>query len=351
MIFSFTILIASLIFMLAFVVSIFLFIVIRRIVIKKRESKRKQIGNAIEQDVLKVLSSGTEEPAKEIASKYSRYPDILANVLVDFIETIKGEQTNQLKAIFNYALRGKILRDISSWWMRKRLRATRLFIMFSGSYDSSQIIKLLRDKPSIRLAALDSLARIPNEETFSQIFDAFAEDPDPNLQEYINVMYSLGKKSEHLIKKYLKKPLSNTKIALLIKVSGAIPLPGLYPDILQFSNHPEMEIRAGVAKTLGNLNTPLPEIRQSLIKLARDEAWEVKAQALKSLGRLQSQSALDVLTESLFSHHWYCRLNAGYALVKLGQKGMGRLKQISNQKKDKYAAEMAQMVLEDSLVI
>jgi len=348
--FSLTILTASLILMLAFAVSIFLFIVIRRIVIRKREAKRKKIKDAIEKDVLKSLASGTEESSKEIASKCSRYPHILTTVLVDFIETIKGRERKQLKTIFNHTLREKTLKDINSWWMIKRLRATRIFIMFSSSYDASQIIKLLRDKPAVRLAAIDSLARVPNEEALSQIFNAFAKDSDPNIQEYTNVIFSLGQKSDHLIKKYLKKPLSNTKLGLLIEIIGSIPLPNLYPELLRFSEHPEMEIKTRVARALGNLNTPLPEIIQALMKLARDEAWEVKAQALKSLGRLQSHSALDVLTESLFSPYWYCRLNAGYALIKFGQKGIDRLKQISNQKKDKYAAEMAQMVLEESIM-
>lgn len=338
------------VFLFGFAVSIFSFIVIRRIIIRKRETKIKQIKNAIEQDVLESLTSGTEESAKEVASKYSRYPNILTTVLIDYIDTIKGRERNQLRAIFNHALREKTLKDINSWWMRKRLRATRIFIMFSSSYDSSHIIKLLRDKPAVRLAAIDSLARVPNEEAFSQIFNTFAKDPDPNLQEYMNVMYSLGQKSENLIKKYLKKPLSATKLGLLIEIIGAIPIPDLHPELLQLSDHPEMEIRTSVARALGNLKIPLPEIIQILMKLSRDKAWEVKAQALKSLGNLQSQLALDVLTGSLFSPHWYCRLNAGFALVKLGKNGIERLKQITNQKKDKYAAEMAQMVLEESII-
>ncbi len=344
------ILTAGLIFMGAFAVSIFLFIVIRRIVLQKKQVKTKKIKDAIEKNVLKSFTSGTEEAAKQIASRYSSYPNILATVLVDFIETLTGEQRKQLKIIFNHALREKTLKDINSCWIRKRLRATRIFIMFSSSYDSPQIIKLLKDKPAVRLAAIDSLARVPNEEAFSQIFDSFAKDPDPNIQEYMNVMFSLGQKSENLIKKYLKKPLSLKKKDLLIEIIGAIPLPNLFPELLMFSNHPEMEIRASTARALGNLNTPLPEIIQTLMNLAQDESWEVKAQALKGLGKLQSQSALDVLTESLYSSNWYCRLNAGFALLQLGKRGIERLKQISSQKKDKYAAQMAQMVLEESII-
>lgn len=344
------VLIASLIFMIAFGLSIFLFIVIRRIVIKKKEVEQKQIKNAIEKDVLRSLALNTRESAQEIAFKYSRYRRILTTVLVDFIETIKGKERKQLKTIFNHALREKILKDINSWWMRKRLRATRIFIMFSSSYDTPQIMKLLKDKPAIKLATIDSLARVPNEEAFYQIFDTFVKDPDPNIQEYTNVIFSLGQKADHFVKKYLKKPLSHTKLCLLIEIIGAIPLPSLYPELLGFSDHPEMEIRTRVARALGNLDTPLHEIGLALMKLARDKAWEVKAQALKSLGRLQIYSALDILTESLFSPYWYCRLNAGHALIKFGQKGIDRLKQISKQKKDKYAAEMAQMVLEESII-
>jgi hypothetical protein len=347
---SSVILTTSLIFMLGFVVLTFLFIVIRRIVLQKRETKRKHIRNAIENDVLKTLALNTEKSAKETAAKYSRYPNILTSVLINFMERIKGKERNQLKAIFNHALRKKTLNDINSWWLRKRLHATHVFIMFSRFYDSAQIMKLLRDKPAVRLAALDSLARVPNEEAFSQIFNAFAKDPDPNIQEYMTVLFSLGQKAEHLVKKHLKKPLSDKKIALLIEITGAIPLPYLYPELLQFAEHPEMEIRTKLARALGNLNLPLPEIKEALMKLARDKEWQVKAQALKSLGNLQNLQALDLLTESLFSPHWYCRRNAGFALLNLGQKGVKRLQKIATQKKDKYAAEMAQMVLKESII-
>lgn len=66
---SLIILTASLIFMLGFAVLIFLFIVIRRIVLQKRKAKRKHIKNANEKDVLKTLASNTDKSAEETADR------------------------------------------------------------------------------------------------------------------------------------------------------------------------------------------------------------------------------------------------------------------------------------------
>ncbi|MFW6160771.1 MAG: HEAT repeat domain-containing protein, partial [Acidobacteriota bacterium] len=105
-----------------------------------------------------------------------------------------------------------------------------------------------------------------------------------------------------------------------------------------------------VARALGNLSLPLEEIIQTLKKMTADKEWEVQAQAFKSLGKLRCREALDVLSRGLFSPHWHCRLNAAWALANLGIVGLERLKKISRQKEDNYAADMANMVLNTMII-
>ena len=115
------------------------------------------------------------------------------------------------------------------------------------------------------------------------------------------------------------------------------------------ADHPEKEIRIRAARALGALNRPFEEATQALRRLATDEAWEVQAQAIKSMGKLKIIHALDLLTKALFSPHWYCRLNAAVAMTQLRPEGIRRLKKIASQKKDRYASEMAQMILADTV--
>jgi hypothetical protein len=264
------------------------------------------------------------------------------------VETFQEHERDLLRFIFDNSLKKRLIKQIYSGSTLRRLRATRPFVLFSGPGDGAHIMKLLTDKPVISLAAINALSRIPNTYALTYIFKAFEADPDPNQRAYLNVLYGLGDKIQNLIQQYMGKTLPIPKLCLLLELVGTIPLPKLYQDVLKFSHHQEKEVRIRVARVFGGLNVPLPEVIDILIKLTMDKAWEVKAQALKSLGILKSEEALDVLATAMFSPNWYCRLNAGNALAGMGKPGHRRLKETAVQKADRYASEMAQMILEDT---
>jgi HEAT repeat protein len=207
------------------------------------------------------------------------------------------------------------------------------------------MLKLLEDKPIVRLAAVQAISQLSTPETLGLVFQAFESDLCPNIHSYISIILSLGAKAEVNIHEALEKPISQEKIALLIELAGAIPLRSLYSDILPFADHPEKEVRIKVARALGGLL--IPDSIPVLIRLASDEAWEVQAQAVKSLGRLKSPEALDILAESFFSKNWHVRFNARTGLMNLGDAGVRRLEEISQQTRDAYAAAMAAMALHD----
>jgi HEAT repeat protein len=196
--------------------------------------------------------------------------------------------------------------------------------------------------------AITALSRIPTSQALSYIFRSFVNDSISNARAYINIMFGLGNKIEPHVKEYLKKPLSTEKLSLLIELIGALPLRSLYRDILPFAEHTDKEIRIKVARALGNMR--IPATLDLLIQLSEDEAWEVSAQALKSLGKLGDSSTIDVLAKALFSPFWHVRFNAGHGLANLGKEGIKRLKKIKQQKKDRYASDMATMVLEETIV-
>jgi HEAT repeat protein len=81
--------------------------------------------------------------------------------------------------------------------------------------------------------------------------------------------------------------------------------------------------------------------------MAGDKEWEVQAQALRGLGQLKNPGALVILTRGLYSPVWYVRYNAREGLLNLGSLGIRRLEEISRQKADRFAADMATMALED----
>ncbi len=324
---------------------ILLYIALRRIQVHVSEKRFQLRYGTIEEELLKVIASPRPEPAARLATKYAEYPEVLTKLLLDYAKVLIGPERERLKTIYRLALKKKSSKDLASRRLTRRLRATRLLGFFVDPVEMNTILKLLEDKPIVRLAAVQAISQLSTPETLKLVFRAFESDSCPNIHSYINVIFSLGARAESNIREALKKPISLEKIALLIELVGAIPLRSLYADLLPFVDHPEKEIRIKVARALGGLR--IPDSVPVLIRLASDEAWEVQAQAVKGLGKLKSPEALDILTESFFSKNWHVRFNARIGLMNLGEAGVLRLKAVAGQTRDPYAAAMAAMALHD----
>jgi HEAT repeat protein len=320
----------SLVFLLFFALSIFVFIIVRRIALRSRERKLETLSEELETDILLAMSAPDEGVAHKVAETYSGTPRILTRVVVDYAMTISGPERDRLKLIYDLALKERLLRDIRSHFIHIRLRAIRPFILF------------------VDLAVIDTLSDISHPVLIDWIFQTFAETPEPDLRASMNLMYSLGRKIENHIRPYLNDSMSAPKLGALIEMVGAIPLPSMYDLILEFAGHPDMEVRVRVARALGRLNILVKPVTRALAGLTKDDAWEVQAQALKSLGRLHVTTSLETLRRGMFSPHWHCRRNAGFALANLGGAGLKHLKEIAAQRADRYAADMARMVLEET---
>lgn len=324
-----------------FALLILLYILLRRVQMQVLDRRFQAMLRQIEDELLSIIAAPDSEAAARLAAKYEKYPEVLTKLLLDYAKILIGPEKELLKTIYRVALERKSLKDVASQRMMRRLRATRLLGFFIDPVKMDSMLKLLEDKPIVRLAAVQAISQLSTPETLSLVFQAFEADSCPNIHSYINVIFGLGERAEPYLRQALKKPITKEKIALLIELVGAIPLRSVYPDILPFVDHPEKEIRIKVARALGGLL--IPDSVPYLIRLASDEAWEVQAQAVKGLGKLRSPEALDILTESFFSKSWFVRFNARIGLMNMGEEGVRRLEKIARQTRDAYAAAMAAM--------
>ena len=154
----------------------------------------------------------------------------------------------------------------------------------------------------------------------------------------------MGQRIEPFLRASLRKSLPSGKLALLVEMAGRLLFRGLYTDVARFAGHPDKELRIRTARTLGRLLVPASA--RILSALAADPEWEVQAQAIRSLGNLQDWKTLPILVKAIFSPNWHVRYNAGYGLAAFGLIGVLQLQEISRQKEDHYAADMAAMVLD-----
>jgi hypothetical protein len=335
----------SLVFVLLLSILLLTFIIFRRLIVQHQEARYLIRYLRIEQDVLRAISAGEDQAAADVAEKYGTQRKILTQVLIDFLEMIGGRGQEILKVIFDRALRDRCLKDLHSPFLARRLQATRLAGLLTSPPEKAILVDLLRDKPIIRLAAVNALVQFPERESLALVFQAFEEESCPNIHTYANIIFGAGNKVEPFVKQDLKKDLPVEKLNLLLELTAAIPLPALYPEVVGFASHPDKEVRIRVAKALGKFL--IPESYDILEGMSGDKAWEVQAQALKALGNLKNPAALVILTRGLFSPAWHVRYNAREGLLNLGSFGIQRLEEISRQKTDRFASDMATMGLED----
>lgn len=339
----------SLAFLLLVSFSLFGFIIVRRVVREYQKQLSNKLYETIEKEVLEAVAAPELEPSRQLALRYRPFPHVLTRVLLDYGQVISGKAKERLKLIFDLSLRERCRKLLSSRWTSRRLKGARLFFVFFDSTESSVLLKILQDKPIVKLTAITTLLRVSDPATLDFIFQAFERDSGPPVRSYFNIMIGLGEKIESYVKESLRKNLPLEKIALLIELVGAIPLRNLAGDLMGWATHPNKEIRVKVARALGKLL--IPDSVDLLLRLAQDEAWEVQAQAVKSLGHLREPRALEALAHSLFSPHWFVRHNAAQALSEMGWEGIAQLKKIAAQDEDRYAREMSTMILNEMAIL
>jgi len=329
--------------------ALFLFIFTRRLVVEGRERKDLALYAAMEEDLLQVLTAADPRgSARAFARKHRTHVRVLKQLLVAYREALAGRSLEPLGIIFDRTMRARCLRELRSPWLATRLQNVRLFVDFSSPDEAVHVVELLNDKPVVRLAALNALTGVASPDTLGIIFELFEKDPRPNFFAYSNIFNSLGQRIEPFLRASLRKPLPPEKLALLIEMAGRLLLRGLYRDVIRFAGHGNKELRIRAARSLGRLLAPASF--RTLCSLAADPAWEVQAQAIRSLGHLKDRRTVPVLNKALCSPNWHVRYNAGTALAELGLVGVLQLQEIARQKEDRYAADMAAMVL-DTLVL
>ena len=325
---------------------LFIFIVLRRLVLQRRDRLFESRYRPAESDVIQALYSTDEQDLASIVSRYRSCPDVLTAVLVNLIRLVNGRERDVLKTLFARALREDTIADLESGNFFKRLNATRLLGIFPDASNAPALLRRLEDKPPIQLAAVQAIAAFPGAEILDFVFQSFETDARPNIHRYGAIVAKHGPESESYIRDLLRKPLPPFKTGILIEMAGIVPLRALQPDIVAFASHPDKEIRIKVARALGRML--IPDSYETLAALAGDAAWEVEAQAVKSLGMLHNPDALDILAQGLHSPSWHVRYNSGEALLELGAVGIQRLQEVSRLTHDHFASNMADMTLEEA---
>jgi HEAT repeat protein len=72
---------------------------------------------------------------------------------------------------------------------------------------------------------------------------------------------------------------------------------------------------------------------------------------MDALGRLNDQSSIPMLSESLGDPEWWVRYHAGIALWNLGEPGIEALRKASTDHVDAYGRDMGRQILQQNGIL
>jgi hypothetical protein len=228
------------------------------------------------------------------------------------------------------------------WW--RRLQAARALSNLAAAEDLATVHRLLIDPvPAVRLAAADTLARLPSPALAAAILDRATAGHTVVRNHLLEILASSRAVVLPVMVTRLGQSLPPWRLRALVDLAGLLADPRLLPHVIAHSDSGHLEVRIAAATSLRSY--PHPQAAAALRRLLRDPAWQVRARAAASLGAIEAIEAVDDLCATLCDRNWWVRLRSAIALRLVGPSGVHRLRAMTPEL-DRYGYDMACYVLE-----
>jgi HEAT repeat protein len=144
----------------------------------------------------------------------------------------------------------------------------------------------------------------------------------------------------------------DSKDSDLVKIAlfglTALNEPGIADKLHDLAGSAEKELRIKAVKALMNSGYALS--RSSIARFMEHPDWEIRAAVAKALGQIGSADYIDLLRKGVTDQHWWVRYNSATSLAMLDEPGFVALCQIASENKDQQIAGMAHCLLQETLM-
>lgn len=227
------------------------------------------------------------------------------------------------------------------WW--RRFRAAQALTRLAAPEDLNTVHRLLSDPiPAVRLAAANTLARLPSPGLAAAILEQAASGHAVVRNHLLEILAYSRTLVVPLLVKRLERPSSPAQVRALLDLAGLIASSGLLPYVVAHTDSSASDVRVAAASALRGF--PHPGSAAALRRLLADEAWHVRARAAASLGAIGANEAVGDLCRALCDRVWWVRLRSAIALRLIGPRGIRALHDFDPET-DRYGYDMANYVL------
>ncbi|MBP1999378.1 HEAT repeat protein [Paenibacillus shirakamiensis] len=248
---------------------------------------------------------------------------IIQDKLMEWIEQFKGEvRTRVIELCYKAGFVDDEMEKLDSLYFSRRVEASYRLGMMRATEATPRLLDMLRKQ---RYSPVTTIIGRAVSKT---------ADQESQLMEMLGYMLKHGKSIHNLAADVLLETrLDSSKILLqlldhenpdFVKVALVAMWGQAVPEVIPALNRlsvdaDEQDVRAEAVKLYLSSN---PVLRDDTIKqLMSDSNWEVRAAVAKSLGNMHAAGSIPLLRRAMQDENWWVRNNSAESLAQLGETG------------------------------
>ncbi|HPN30561.1 MAG TPA: hypothetical protein PKY81_06350 [bacterium] len=332
----------------AIVLLIFTILVIHR----KNSEKKSKIKKILIEKYSEIINnylyenSDIDETAKKLGD--INYPVFLMTV-DKILDLIKGEFENKIielsknAGVYNFLITES---KNKKWWKKVKSVYHLGRLKYEEGIKNGFFEELLEsNSEDVKLAAITALSYIDNEKSIYMISKMLFDTSGAAKEKAKESIIKFGKKSYQTIIRILENEKKSDNIALLLNLISHIKDDNFINKIDFYLNHSDNKIICAAIDIAASLEYPVDY--SLLSKLLQSNDICLLKTVLKNIPYIADFKIIGLIKNKMEDKDWDIRYFAASSLYKLGDKGRDMLHYTINNSKDKYAVEMAKMVIDE----
>ncbi len=332
----------SALFLAALSVAFMVLLVIRRIILERRDAADKIRVTELQSLIFNCLDdpNAIDAIAATLDLRDSR---LIGPLLRGLIDSVSGDTRKILINLLQQF--GVIKEDIErlrTGTPDQRLQAAMTLAFFDTEEVIAALDGALNDSNiEVRIAAANVLLKIDQPVEVGRILEWFRHHRGGFPRSLRNLFCTLARRDTGAFLPHLDTAPAHALTALIYALGHTQDF-NILPKLMRFGvNHASTDVRAECMRALGLIGHPtaIPAISHGLV----DNAWEVRAQAAIAAGRIRLPRLISALAELLEDSEWWVRFRAAEAIGKMGDEGAQTL--LDRSLGDGEGAQIARLAL------
>ena len=267
----------------------------------------------------------------------------------EILNVIKGEFKDKIIKLSKELSVYKFLLEEAKnkkWWKKVKALYHLGRLEYYDGLNNNFFEKMLNDKSAdVRAATIVALSNLDNEKSIKIIAKYLFSDNSLVREKAREVIIKFGKKAYNTIIELLENEKNEINIVHLLEIIAIINDYTFIEKIDYYINHSNLNIVAAAINIASELEYPINiETLKNLLDKNNDLLTKI---ILKNIYKISDDNIIDYIKKYITHKDWSIRYFTAVGLYKLGKKGKEELQNIIMNSTDKYAVDMAYMVIDE----